>query len=68
MADAFMQSGMSYGQGLCYLLIGPITSYGTILVIKKDFGSRVLAIYLGVICVMSLLYGFVYDGFVNYLR
>ena len=67
MADAFMQSGMSYGQGLCYLLIGPITSYGTILVIKKDFGSRVLAIYLGVICVMSLLYGFVYDGLVNYL-
>ena len=67
MADAFMQSGMSYGQGLCYLLIGPITSYGTILVIKKDFGSRVLAIYLGVICIMSLLYGFVYDGFVKYL-
>ncbi len=61
MADAFMQSGMSYGQGLCYLLIGPITSYGTILVIKKDFGSRVLAIYLGVICIMSLFYGFIYD-------
>jgi len=67
MADAFLQSGMSYGQGLSYLLIGPITSYGTILVIRKDFGSRVLAIYLGVICIMSLLYGFVYDGFVKYL-
>ena len=61
MADAFIQIGMSYGQGLFYLLIGPITSYGTILVIKKDFCSRVLAIYLGVICVMSLLYGFIYD-------
>jgi len=67
MADAFMQSGMSYGQGLCYLLVGPITSFGTILVIQKDFGSRILTIYLSVICVMSLLFGFAYDGFVNYL-
>jgi len=67
MADAFMQSGMSYGQGLCYLLVGPITSFGTILVIKKDFGSRVLMIYLGVICVMSLSYGLIYDVIVNYL-
>lgn len=68
MADAFLQSGMSYGQGLCYLLVGPITSYGTILVIKKDFGSRVLFTYLGVICVMSLFYGLMYDVIVNYLR
>lgn len=66
MADAFMQSGMSYGQGLCYLLVGPITSYGTILVIKKDFGSRVLTVYLSVIVFMSLLAGLIYDGLVNY--
>jgi len=68
MADAFLKSGMSYGQGLCYLLVGPITSYGTILVIKKDFGARVLIVYLGVICSMSLFYGLIYDVFVNYLR
>jgi len=61
MADAFLRSGMSYGQALCYLLVGPITSYGTILVIKKDFGLRVLMIYLSVICVLSLLYGILYD-------
>jgi len=67
MADAFIQSGMSYGQGLCYLLVGPITSYGTILVIKKDFGSRILTIYLSVICIMSLLYGLIYDGISTYL-
>lgn len=66
MADAFMQSGMSYGQGLCYLLVGPITSYATILVIKKDFGSRVLTVYLSVIVFMSLLAGLIYDGLVNY--
>jgi len=65
MADAFMQSGMSYGQGLCYLLVGPITSYATILVIKKDFGSRVLTVYLSVIVIVSLLAGFIYDGFIS---
>jgi len=64
MADAFLQSGMSYGQTLCYLLVGPITSYGTILVIKKDFGARVLGIYLIIICVSSLLFGIIYDFFV----
>lgn len=61
MADAFLQSGLSHGQALCYLLVGPITSYGTILVIKKDFGRRVLVLYLSVICVLSLLYGLMYD-------
>jgi hypothetical protein len=68
MADAFLHSGMSYGQGLCYLLVGPITSYGTILVIKKDFGSRVLVVYLSVICIMSLSYGLIYDAIINYVR
>jgi uncharacterized membrane protein YraQ (UPF0718 family) len=61
MADALVRSGMSHGQALCYLLVGPITSYGTILVIKKDFGKKILAMYLGVISVMSLLAGIVYD-------
>lgn len=63
MADAFIQSGMSYGQALCYLLVGPITSYGTILVIKKDFGMHVLALYLSIICVLSLIYGIILDAF-----
>jgi len=61
MADAFMKSGLSHGQALCYLLVGPITSYGTIMVIKKDFGWQVLSVYLGIICSLSLIYGLIYD-------
>ena len=64
MADALIQSGMSHGQALCYLLVGPITSYGTILVIRKDFGRKILFIYLGVIAGMSLLAGIFYDIFI----
>lgn len=61
MTDALVTSGMSMGQALCYLLVGPITSYSTIMVIKKDFGRQVLGVYLLVIIVFSLLSGLVVD-------
>ena len=64
MADAFIKSGMSQGQALTYLLVGPITSYGTILVIKKDFGWKVLVLYLSVITTVSLLSGLILDMFI----
>jgi hypothetical protein len=61
MADAFLKSGMSWGQAMCYLLAGPVTSFGTILVIKKDFGKKILIVYLSIISILSLLFGFIYD-------
>lgn len=64
LADVLVESGMSYGQVLVYLLVGPITSYGTILVIKKQFGGCVLGLYLAVISVLSLLFGLLLDLFV----
>jgi len=65
LADALIQGGMSYGQALCYLLVGPITSYGTILVIRKDFGGKVLAVYLSLIIVLSVFYGVIYDLYIG---
>lgn len=61
MADAFLKSGMSYGQALTYLIAGPVTSYGAILAIKKEFGGRVLGVYLLLICFFSVAYGLIYD-------
>jgi len=60
MVDAFVTSGMNTGAGLVLLLVGPITSYGTILVLKKEFGAKVLALYLFVIVVVSLTAGYLY--------
>ncbi|HOW36133.1 MAG TPA: permease [Candidatus Omnitrophota bacterium] len=57
MADAFLKSGMAYGPVMVYLLVGPITSYGMIFAVKKSFGGKVLAAYLWVICVMSIVLG-----------
>jgi len=60
MVDAFVKSGMNIGAGLVLLLVGPITSSGTILVIKKEFGGKVLAFYLTVIAAVSLGAAYLY--------
>ncbi|MFC2061215.1 permease [Elusimicrobiota bacterium] len=60
LVHAFVNQGMSMGAGIVLLLAGPITSYGTILVVRKEFGSKVLAIYLAVICVFSLIAGYMF--------
>lgn len=64
LANAIIKSGMSHGQALAYLILGPVTSYPTILVVKKQFGWKVLWIYIAVISGMSLLAGILYDIFI----
>ncbi len=56
-ANALLKSGMAPGPVMVYLLLGPITSYGMFFVINKEFGVRVLGVYLAVICLMSLILG-----------
>ena len=60
-AHALTQSGVSLGKSMVYLLMGPITSYSTILVIRKEFGGKVLLVYLFVISTISILAGLTYD-------
>jgi len=63
LADAFIKSGITQGQTIVYLICGPITSFGTILVVYKEFGSKVLLVYLAFIVFFSLLAGISYDWF-----
>lgn len=63
LVHAFVEQGMNVGAGLVLLLVGPITSYGTILVIRKEFGSKVLLVYLGVICLFSVIFGYLFSIF-----
>jgi len=42
LVHAFINQGLNIGAGLVLLLVGPITSYGTILVIRKEFGTKIL--------------------------
>ena len=61
LADAFIKDGMNVGAGMVFLLVGPITSYGTILVLRKEFGTKILFIYLSLISIISLLFGYLYS-------
>ena len=60
LVDALIKQGLGIGAGFVLLLIGPITSYGTILVLRKEFGMKVLFIYLGLICSLSLILGYIF--------
>jgi len=55
--DSLIRQGMNPGAGMTLLLIGPVTSYGTLLVLRKEYGLKVLSIFLGVLTVTSLLLG-----------
>jgi uncharacterized membrane protein YraQ (UPF0718 family) len=61
LVHAFVSQGMNIGAGMVLLLVGPITSWGTILVLRKQFGGRILAIYLAVVCVLSSALGYSYS-------
>jgi len=61
LVHAFVSQGMNIGAGMVLLLVGPITSWGTILVLRKVFGGRILAIYLAVVSGMSLALGYCFS-------
>ena len=61
LVHAFVSQGMNIGAGMVLLLVGPITSWGTILVLRKEFGGKILAIYLAVVSVMSLALGYCFS-------
>ncbi len=55
--DSLMKQGMNHGAAMTLLLVGPITSYGTILVLRKEYGLKILMVFLSVIIILSLLLG-----------
>lgn len=58
LVHAFISQGMNVGAGMVLLLVGPITSWGTILVLRKVFGGRTLFVYLAVVSFMALVLGY----------
>lgn len=61
LTDALIKQGLSAGAAMVMLLAGPVTSYGTILVMRKEFGLKVLFIYLFLLSIMSLSLGYLYS-------
>jgi len=61
LADAFISQGMNIGAGMVLLLVGPVTSWGTILVLRKEFGGKMLLLYLLLISVLGLVLGYCFS-------
>jgi uncharacterized membrane protein YraQ (UPF0718 family) len=61
LVDAFISQGMNIGAGMVLLLVGPVTSWGTILVLRKEFGGKTLLVYLVVISIMALVLGYCFS-------
>jgi len=61
LVHAFVSQGMNIGAGMVLLLVGPITSWGTILVLRKEFGGKILLAYLMVIAIMALVLGWCFS-------
>jgi uncharacterized membrane protein YraQ (UPF0718 family) len=61
LVDAFIKQGLAVGAGMVLLLVGPITSYGTILVLRKEFGFKILTVYLAGISLLSLGLGYIFS-------
>lgn len=60
---AFVTHGMEIGAGMVLLLAGPVTSWAAILVLKKEFGIKVLLTYLVTISVLALSLGYFFSIF-----
>ena len=61
LVHAFVSQGMNIGAGMVLLLVGPITSWGTILVLRKEFGGKTLLTYLMVISITALALGYCFS-------
>jgi len=61
LVHAFISQGMNIGAGMVMLMVGPVTSWGTILVLRKEFGVKTLLVYLTVISLTALTLGYVFS-------
>jgi hypothetical protein len=65
LVHAFVGQGLNTGAGLMLLIVGPIASYGTILVIRKEFGWKVLVLFLSLVTIFALIAGLGFNVLLN---
>ena len=63
LAFSLVVAGLSPGAALVLLLSGPATNVATMSWLIKDLGMKALVIYLGVIAVVALGSGIIFDAF-----
>lgn len=61
LVDSLVNQGMGIGAGMVLLMVGPITSWSTIMVVRKEFGGKILLVYLFVVGGFSLAFGYLFS-------
>ena len=61
LAAALVIKGLSPGAALVFLLAGPATNLGSVVVLLKFLGARAVAVYLAVVVAMTLVAGWAVD-------
>lgn len=61
-AASLIAAGMPAGSALVFLMAGPATNVATIGAVYRTLGARVLAIYVGTVAILSLLFGLLFDA------
>ena len=60
-AAGLIAGGISPGAAMVFLLAGPATNLGSLVVLRGMFGTRLLAVYVGMIAVTSIALGALLD-------
>lgn len=64
-AAGLIAGGVSPGAAMVFLLAGPATNVGSLVVLRSEFGTRVLAAYVAMIAVTSIALGALLDRLVG---
>ncbi|MCW8957019.1 MAG: SO_0444 family Cu/Zn efflux transporter [Gammaproteobacteria bacterium] len=64
-AAGLLLSGVSPGTVLVFLLVGPATNIASLVLLRKELGSKVTAVYLAGIIIVSIIMGLLLDLLVN---
>jgi len=64
-AASLVTAGMPTGAALVFLMAGPATNVATLGAVYREFGRRVVAVYVSTIAVGSILLGWLFDRFVG---
>ena len=62
LAAAMLIAGVSPGAVLVFLIAGPVTSLATLMVLRREMGSRAVAVYLTSVLACALAVGILVDG------
>ena len=60
-AAGLLVAGMSPGAALVFLLAGPATNIGTLGILKRHFGARLIGLYLATVIASALIAGITLD-------